>query len=384
MRVRMIAGAGALAALVLAVGASAKPPGSDAASTVALQWNANAVAAVRAAPRRTAVAERARGRCTRPRAAVHVLCPGRGLRRGDEDRSPLRALPRFSPVPATPPSRRRSSRPPTTRSSSTSVDPSTLAAKYAASIAALPDDRTRPEESRSARRRRRISRRCGRTTDATPRRHADVGTPTNPVQPGVWVWPPPPSLQIAQTPWMAAMRPFMLKSTSQFRAPPPPALTSALYTTDFNETKAYGSNHRAHMTRRRRPPTSGTRTRSISSIRPSRTSPPSTTWTSSTRCDCWPWATWCRPTPAWPASTRSTPSCSGVRSPRSATPTSTATRRRPLIRRGRRWSTTPNHPEYPSQHGCVTSALAQVLAHALGTTHRRDHPGRNKAAPQRH
>jgi hypothetical protein len=28
---------------------------------------------------------------------------------------------------------------------------------------------------------------------------------------------------------------------------------------------------------------------------------------------------------------------------------------------------TPNHPEYPSQHGCVTSALAQVLAHAVGT-----------------
>jgi hypothetical protein len=29
--------------------------------------------------------------------------------------------------------------------------------------------------------------------------------------------------------------------------------------------------------------------------------------------------------------------------------------------------TTPNHPEYPSQHGCVTSALAQVLANAVGT-----------------
>ena len=28
---------------------------------------------------------------------------------------------------------------------------------------------------------------------------------------------------------------------------------------------------------------------------------------------------------------------------------------------------TPNHPEYPSQHGCVTSALAQVLAHAVGS-----------------
>jgi PAP2 superfamily len=34
------------------------------------------------------------------------------------------------------------------------------------------------------------------------------------------------------------------------------------------------------------------------------------------------------------------------------------------------WSplvTTPNHPEYPSAHGCVTSALAAVVAHALGT-----------------
>src|SRR5207248_5613453 len=28
---------------------------------------------------------------------------------------------------------------------------------------------------------------------------------------------------------------------------------------------------------------------------------------------------------------------------------------------------TPNHPEYPSQHGCVTSALSEVLANALGT-----------------
>jgi PAP2 superfamily protein len=28
---------------------------------------------------------------------------------------------------------------------------------------------------------------------------------------------------------------------------------------------------------------------------------------------------------------------------------------------------TPNHPEYPSQHGCVTSALAHVLANAAGS-----------------
>jgi PAP2 superfamily len=35
------------------------------------------------------------------------------------------------------------------------------------------------------------------------------------------------------------------------------------------------------------------------------------------------------------------------------------------------WSpltTTPNHPEYPSQHGCSTSAFVQVLAHAVGSS----------------
>jgi hypothetical protein len=30
---------------------------------------------------------------------------------------------------------------------------------------------------------------------------------------------------------------------------------------------------------------------------------------------------------------------------------------------------TPNHPEYPAAHGCITSAEAQVLAAVLGTTH---------------
>jgi hypothetical protein len=37
------------------------------------------------------------------------------------------------------------------------------------------------------------------------------------------------------------MVPFTMTSPSQFLPPPPPALTSALYTRDFNEVKAYGS-----------------------------------------------------------------------------------------------------------------------------------------------
>ena len=36
-----------------------------------------------------------------------------------------------------------------------------------------------------------------------------------------------------QTPWAAFMRPFLLDSTSQFRAPPPPALGSEQYAKDF-------------------------------------------------------------------------------------------------------------------------------------------------------
>jgi hypothetical protein len=62
-----------------------------------------------------------------------------------------------------------------------------------------------------------------------------------PLTPGGWTFAPLPSLQSSQTPWLAVMTPFMLKSPSQFRSDPPPALSSAKWATDFNEIKAYGS-----------------------------------------------------------------------------------------------------------------------------------------------
>src|SRR6202011_3063801 len=73
--------------------------------------------------------------------------------------------------------------------------------------------------------------------------NAAVSTPygTGPVAPGVWVFAPPPSLQSAQTPWVAFMRPFLLRSASQFRVDPPPALSSYEWAVEFNEIKAYGS-----------------------------------------------------------------------------------------------------------------------------------------------
>jgi hypothetical protein len=53
--------------------------------------------------------------------------------------------------------------------------------------------------------------------------------------PGVWVPTTPPIFaQYAQA------KPWVLKSADQFRPGPPPALTSALYARDYNETKSLG------------------------------------------------------------------------------------------------------------------------------------------------
>jgi hypothetical protein len=52
---------------------------------------------------------------------------------------------------------------------------------------------------------------------------------------------PPPTMAPGLTPWVAAVRPFTMQSDSQFRVDPPPALTSRLWATDYNETKTVGS-----------------------------------------------------------------------------------------------------------------------------------------------
>jgi hypothetical protein len=52
---------------------------------------------------------------------------------------------------------------------------------------------------------------------------------------------PPPSFAPGGTPWVANVTPFTLKSPSQFRALPPPRLTSGRYTRDYNEVKSLGA-----------------------------------------------------------------------------------------------------------------------------------------------
>jgi len=61
---------------------------------------------------------------------------------------------------------------------------------------------------------------------------------------GAWVLPTDntnPALQTPQTPWVAQMRPFLIRRADQFRPGPPPAVTTALYARDLNEVQAYGA-----------------------------------------------------------------------------------------------------------------------------------------------
>ncbi|MGZ4330339.1 MAG: vanadium-dependent haloperoxidase [Solirubrobacteraceae bacterium] len=64
---------------------------------------------------------------------------------------------------------------------------------------------------------------------------------TQPPAPGVWR-PTPPALLPMAVPWMGSVTPLLVRSGAQFGEPgPPPALTSARYTRDFDEVKALGS-----------------------------------------------------------------------------------------------------------------------------------------------
>jgi hypothetical protein len=58
--------------------------------------------------------------------------------------------------------------------------------------------------------------------------------------PGQWR-PTPPGFAPMLAPWLGNVTPFTLTRPSQFRAEPPPALTSRQYARDYNEVKALGA-----------------------------------------------------------------------------------------------------------------------------------------------
>ena len=201
-------------------------------------------------------------------------------------------------------------------------------------------------------------------------RDAVISTPygAGPLTPGVWIFAPLPSLQSAQTPWMAFMRPFLLQKPWQFRVGPPPSITSHRYTRDFNEVEAYGS-----ATSTLRTPEQTAVGQFWNAFAPNQTNAMIGGVVSAHAMDavdaarsfaianmvdtdagiaCWDskyhYLFWRPVTAIQHADIDGNPA---------TTPDTTWT---PLL-------VTPNHPEYPAAHGCLTGAESDELTAILGT-----------------
>jgi hypothetical protein len=66
-------------------------------------------------------------------------------------------------------------------------------------------------------------------------------SPYTPLPPGPGVWRRTPPYAPAQTPWMADVRPFILDSAAHFMPAPPPSLQSQEWVDAFNEVKSLGA-----------------------------------------------------------------------------------------------------------------------------------------------
>ena len=204
-----------------------------------------------------------------------------------------------------------------------------------------------------------------RTNDG---RDAPIGyTPGS--APGDWQ-PTPPAFLAAQTPWVAFVRPFAIQSPSQFRPGPPPSLSSNDWAEAFNEVKQRGalagSNRTAEETTQalfwtdnapsqynryfRRIATEqiltqADKARMYAEINMAAADAGIACFDGKYAYGFW------RPVTAIPAAdTDDTPHT--VADPGWL----------PL-------ATTPNHPEYPSAHACVSGAIAATLAAFFGTDH---------------
>jgi len=366
----MVFSAAALAALLLVVAPSiAWPdkPGGAAPATVALDWNANAVAAIRAAtvvdPAGTAprAIYQTEGLLymSYVQAAVydaatkigHRYTPYHHFEVGAGNASIEAAV--------------------VAAAYNTLVyylgDPGgTLTAKYQASIAALPDDQTTQRGIA-------VGQAAADDIEALRANDGrDAPTPVygaGPLEPGQWVWAPPPSLQVAQTPWMATMEPFMLDSTSQFRAPPAPALSSPEYAADLNETELYGSATSAVRTPEETAIAYFWNANAVNQLN-------QTLQNVATQHNMDLLDTTRLLAAGNMVSTDAGMACFDSKYHYQLWRPITAIRNadidgNPATIKDPNWTplvTTPNHPEYPSQHGCITSALSRVLANAVGST----------------
>jgi hypothetical protein len=183
-----------------------------------------------------------------------------------------------------------------------------------------------------------------------------------PVVAGHWQVVPPATA--AQTPWVAFMHPFLLDSASQFRPDPPPALDSKSYKRELTETQVFGAKaSTAHTTLARSQAQTDTAyfwnanviNQYAQALRDVATQH-GMDMADTTRLLAM----------GSLVVTDAGIACFDAKYTYLFWRPSTAIRSgpdpdwQPLLN-------TPNHPEYPGAHGCVTSALTQVIATALGT-----------------
>lgn len=163
------------------------------------------------------------------------------------------------------------------------------------------------------------------------------------------------------------IKPFALTSNSQFRAPGPMALTSASYATDVNETMALGS------------VTSTTRTAAQLDMARFHTEPPPIFWTRNLRSFIMTNRSIAEQARLaallWVVHADTQNTCFESKynfnfwRPTSAIQLAD-TDANPATTPDLAWAPvvpTPNHPEYPAAHGCVTGSMTRALQTYYGT-----------------
>jgi hypothetical protein len=187
-----------------------------------------------------------------------------------------------------------------------------------------------------------------------------------PLEPGVWQVVPPATS--AQTPWLANMTPFILESSSRFRADPPPALSGSEYAEQLNEVKAYGALNSSVRSPQQTAVAYFWHGNAINQynqafrdlaaehgfdvVDAARALAMGNLVGSDALIECWvakyQYSFWRPYTAIRNADIDGNPATD---------PDPTWL---PLVN-------TPNHPEYPSAHGCLTGAEAEVFSAVLGT-----------------
>lgn len=237
-----------------------------------------------------------------------------------------------------------------------------LDAAYAASLAAIPDG---PAEDRGVLVGQQVA--AGLVAARIDDGRDDPETYTPTPAPGVWR-PTPPAFLPALTPWMATMKPLLLTDAAQFRPGPPPALDSRGYARDFEEVRLFGAKtgslRTAEQTETARFWTELVYQQHNRTLRDlvtrlgldlreaARALVLGTTVMADSLIACWDakyaYGLW-RPVTAIPEAdtdgndrTTADPAWEPI-------------------------APTPNHPEYPAAHGCVTGALGAAAAELVGS-----------------